>query len=285
MMKVPTKVIKPIVIAISAILALAIVLTLVYFLAFRTLTIVSDSAFSLVLPKATMRSIRTTMAAKGIRVRTEVLTVNDFDDKDTFVSRIEKVKGSYVLLSPVSSAFAASKRINVSQILEDSTVIAMYGEKSSLFDCTLVSDEKSGWVEAAQKLSSDFEKTASNVSLIYENGKVPYIQDIKSFFPESRLSVFEDNGQSKLFASETLKKTDELSIVVSMCPYYSRLGDFFKNPGSLCWVVDYRFVPVVPKKQLYGMVVPDLSQALKEAIKTEKGSESEITVEYGYEEL
>ena len=81
------------------------------------------------------------------------------------------------------------------------------------------------------------------------------------------------------------KKMDELSVSVSMCPYDRRLSDFFKAPGKLCWVVDYRFVPVVPKKQLYGMVVPDLSKALKDAVKAEKGTASEISVEYDYEKL
>ena len=276
---------KPLIIAISAVAALAIVCILIYMFAFRTLSVVSDSAFSLVLPKSTMRDLRFSMVFKGIRVRTVYLEDSAFDSPEAFRTRLMKEKGSYVLLGPVSSAYAVSKKINVSDLLKESTVIAMYGKKSSLFDCTLVSDEKSGWIKASNALSSEFEKTAQNVALIYENSAVPYVQDIKDCFSDSRLTVFEDDTQSRLFASETLKRTDELSIVVAMCPYYSRLGDFFKTPGTLSWVVDYRFANAVSPKQLYGIVVPSLSRSLKGVLKTEKGSSSVSELEYDYEKL
>lgn len=285
MMKVPYKIRKTLVIAVSAVAALAIVCTLIYMFAFRTLTIVSDGAFSLVLPKSTMRNLRTSMFFRGIRVRTVYIENSAFDSPQAFSSRLEKVKGRYVLLGPVSASYAKSNDINVSQLLKKSTVFAMYGEKSSLFDCTLVSDEKSGWIKAAEALASEFEKTAQNVALIYENDTIPFIQDIRNCFSEARLSVFEDDGHSKLFASETLKKTDELSIVVAMCPYDSRLNDFFKAPGTMSWVVDYRFANSVAPKQLYGIVVPSLSRAIKSVLKTEKGSSSVVEMEYDYEKL
>ena len=270
---------KPLVIAISAVLALLLVCTLIYLFAFKTLTIVSDNAFSVVLP-------RFSMATKGIRIKVETLENDAFDSTEAFVSRLEKIKGKWVLLSPLSSAFADSNRINVSELLPKSIVIAMYNEKaSSLFDCTLVSDEKSGWIKAAEALSSEFEKTSSNVALIYERDTVPYVQDIEDCFSESRLSVFNDDGASKLFFSETLKKADELSIVVAMCPYDSRLNDFFKTPGTLCWVVDYRFANTVAPKQLYGKVVPAFARSLKAVLNTEKGSSTVATLEYDYEKL
>ena len=270
---------KPLVIAISAVLALLLVCTLIYLFAFKTLTIVSDNAFSVVLP-------RFSMATKGIRVKVRTLDNDAFDSTEAFVSRLGKIKGKWVLLSPVSSAFAAANKINVSELLPKSTVIAMYNEKeASLFDCTLVSDEKSGWIKAAQALSSEFEKTSSNVALIYENFTVPYVQDIKDCFSESRLSVFEDDGSSKLFFSETQKRTDELSIVVAMCPYDSRLSEFFKKPGTLSWVVDYRFANTVAPKQLYGKVVPAFARSLMAVLDTEKGSSTIATLEYDYEKL
>ena len=270
---------KPLIIAISAALALLLACILIYLFAFKTLTIVSDNAFSVVLK-------RFSMATKGIRVRVETLENDAFDSPQSFVSRLEKVKGNWVLLSPVSSAYAADKKINVSDLLPNSTVIALYNEKaSSLFDCTLVSDEKSGWIKAAKALSSEFEKTSSNVALIYEKDTVPYVQDIKDCFSESRLSVFEDDGSSKLFFNETQKNADELSIVVAMCPYDSRLSEFFKTPGTLSWVVDYRFEKAVSPKQLYGIVVPAFARSLKAVLDTEKGSSVVATLEYDYEKL
>ena len=276
---------KTLSIAISAVVALAIVCTLIYMFAFRTLTVVSDSAFSLVLPKSIMRDLRSSMFFKGIRVKTAFLDDEAFDNAEAFKTSLGRIKGSYVLLGPVSSAYAESKRINVSDLLKESTVIAIYGKKSSLFDCVLVSDEKSGWVKAAQELSSEFEKTAQNVALIYENDAVTYVQDIKDCFSDSRLTVFEDDTQSRLFATETLKKTDELSIVVAMCPYDGHLSDFFKTTGTLSWVVDYRFANAVPKKQLYGIVVPSLSRSLKAVLNTEKGASAVSNLEYDYEKL
>ena len=78
---------------------------------------------------------------------------------------------------------------------------------------------------------------------------------------------------------------DRQNIVIALCPYERRLYDFFSSPGTVKWVVDYRFAPAVPKSQLYGMVVPTFEEAIKEAMETEKGGHTTVRLEYRYEKI
>ncbi len=285
-MKVRNRLRKAILIVLAAVLALALVCSAVYFLAFRTFTIVSDSAFSQVLPKASIRRMALSLATKGIRLKVQNLSDDAFFNEGLFTSGIRKVKGNWVLLSPVSSAFAISEGINVSEILDRSVVIALHEKTDSgLFDCNLVSDEGTGWVRAAGRIADEFSTTSQNVALIYEKDSISYLQDIVDCFGYGRISLFEDEKSSGLFVNETKKELENLGIVVAMCPSDRRLGDFFKTSDSLFWVVDYRFAPAVPSGQLYGMVVPDFQTAFEQAMLAGKGSSSTVTLEYLYEKL
>ncbi len=285
-MKVRRKPRKTLLIILIVIMSLAMVCSAIYFLAFRTFTIVSDSAFSQVLPKATLRRLGISMATKGIRLKVENLGDDSFMNEDLFTSRIRKVRGDWVVLSPVSSAYAVSGGINVSELLERSVVIALHGNvHSGLFDCNLVSDEKTGWIQAAGQLADEFATTSRNVALIYEKESLSYLQDIVDCFGYGRLSLFEDQKGSGLFVNETKKELADLGIVVAMCPSDRRLGDFFKTADTLFWVVDYRFAPAVPSGQLYGMVAPDFESAFNQAMDVTKGSASVVTMEFLYEKL
>ena len=286
MSKVPGKTRKPLLIVLIVILAVASALALVYYFAFPTFTIISDSAFSAVLPKAELRRLGLSMATKGIRLKIEAFENDCFYAPESFSSHLERVTGKWVLFGPTASSFSVQNEINVRDILARSVTIGIYADPdTNLFDCTLVSDFTSGWIEAATAISDEMSKTSRNTALVYENSVILLAQDIESCFQTGWLSVYEDDGQSRLFVSTTLSEMDKQNIVIALCPYETRLNDFFKNPSSLSWVVDYRFAPVVPQSQLYGMVIPKFEEAFEKVMKITKGSIETIVLEYRYEKL
>ena len=269
-----------------AIIALVILACAIYFLALPTFTIVSDSAFSAVLPKAELRRLGLSMATKGIRLKIEAFENDSFYAPESFSSRLERVKGKWVILGPTASSYSVQNEISVRDILDHSVTIGIYADPdTNLFDCTLVSDFTSGWIEAATTISDEMSKTSRNTALVYDNSVILLAQDIESCFQTGWLSVYEDDGQSRLFVSTTLSEMDKQNIVIALCPYETRLNDFFKNPSSLSWVVDYRFAPVVPQSQLYGMVIPKFKETFEKVMKITKGSIETIVLEYRYEKL
>ncbi len=273
-------------IIISAVAAVALVCTMVYFLAFRTFTVLSDSAFSTVLPKAELRRLGLSLALKGIRLKVDALEDAAFLDEQTFLQRIGKEKGSWVLLSPACSAFCVSNGISAVTALPESVVIAMYANPDTeLFDCTLVSSDLSGWIAACDAVSEEMQRTSSNCALIYELDGFRYAKELEQRFAAGRLSVFVDDGESRIFVSDTASELDRQNIVLALSPYEGRLHDFFSKPGTVRWVVDYRFAPAVPESQLYGVVTPDLESAIETALRCEKGSFSAIDLEYTYERI
>ena len=286
MRKVPETVKRTVAIIAIALASAALVLAMVYFFAFPAMTIVSDPAFNQVLPKAELRRLGLSLAAQGIRLKVETLQSNSLGDAEAFVSAISKAKGSWVLLSPAASAFAVSNGINVCELLPKSLTIAIFtNPDTGLFDCTLVSDEDSGWSMAARTIAVEMATTSKNAALVYEKDRDKSLDAIREAFRTGWLSQFEDDGESRLFVSETMTELDRQGIFVVLCPYESRLSDFFRSPGTVSWVVDYRFAPAVPKDQLYGIVKPNLKEALQIAMGCEKGSIYYVNMEYAYGQL
>ncbi len=284
--KASRKVKRTLAIGLMVIAAMVLSLIAIYFLALPTFTIVSDRAFSTVLPKAELRRLGLSLASNGIRLKVDTFKDESFESPESFSNRLGKVKGRWVLLSPVLSAYSVNNAIDVSEMLSDSVAIAMYAyPDTGLFDCTLVSDERSGWVKAASSVASEMAVTARNTALVYEVDSIAYRNDIVACFSPGWLSVFEDDGQSRLFVSSTMAELDRQNIVIALCPYESKLYDFFSSPGTVNWVVDYRFAATVPKSQLYGIVIPAFSDAFGEALHCEKGQSSTVKLEYRYEKL
>ena len=128
--------------AILIIIAVVIVLgaaAAVYFLAFDSMTIVSDSAFSQIVPQKTVTMLRLRCALKGIRLSVTRLTDDCFYSEAAFEARLGRIRSDYVLLGPLSAAYAVKNYIDVSDLLKSSIVLAIHdSEGSHLFDCTLL---------------------------------------------------------------------------------------------------------------------------------------------------
>ncbi|MFC2821759.1 MAG: hypothetical protein ACFN3H_03180, partial [Spirochaetales bacterium] len=113
--------------------------------------------------------------------------------------------------------------------------------------------------------------------------RITYSDDIASAFLRDTLSVFKEEGGSRLFASQTMDEMKKSGIVLALCPYVENLSSFFSSGSSVYWIVDYRFAPAVPKGRLFGIVAPDFIGALKLAKVAEKGAGKTYELGYVYE--
>ena len=75
---------------------------------------------------------------------------------------------------------------------------------------------------------------------------------------------------------------------LGMCPHLEGFYNVFAMDETISWIVDYRYSTIVPSKQLYGTVLPDLSGLAKtiplkkEALRTEV-SGGTLDLEFKYD--
>ena len=273
-----------IVLRIAALLLLLVLLcTAVYFLFFPKITLVSDSSFQQVYTSSDMWSLRLEYASHGFRLKVMKLADSAFDSEVAFKSALSKAKGRAVILSPLASEYCVVNEIRMSELLEKSIVVGInIYPVNECFDFTLVPNEKSGWIEAATSLEAETSKMSQNVALVYESEVGSYVEDIVSCFPNGHVSEFKKVSGTSLFPTNTLNAMDEQGIVLAMCPYVSSFHRFFVGNTTVQWIVDYRFASVVPKTNLYGIVVPDLSVVIGISKTTEKGAYVSDSLPYKY---
>lgn len=275
---------KAVIIILSVIIAVAAAAAAVYLFAFGTLTIVSDPAFSQVVPGGTIARLRLEYAMKGIRLRVKGLSDDCFRSRALFSETLGRIRSDYVVLGPLAAAYAVHCELDVSDLLPSSVVLAIHGQEGSmLFDGTLVSDVGSGWMKAASEISRETSTMSQNVGLVYDNDSKGMAEVIISCFPSGHVTEFDKSSAGRLFASTTIDQMNRLGIVIAMCPSVSSFNDFFSSDSSISWVTDYRLALAVPEKNLYGVVVPDLSALLDTAKSVGKGSHTISVLEYRYE--
>ncbi len=267
----------------SVVLLLFAFLAFVYFVLFDTFTLVSDISFNQVYSQYLMKD-RIHYATKGIRLKVKTLEETCFYDNDTFIAELSRIKSDYVLLSPLSSWNAYQYETNVSSLLPGSVVLGIGSESfMGFFDCLLLSDERAGWLEACRTIAAETASMSQNIGLVYDLDSIDYASDIIGCFGENRVSVFNRDGSSRLFASVTLDAMNKQGIVLALCPYATSFNSFFNSDSTVSWVVDYRLATVVPSENLYGVVRPDLQSVLEIAKSTQKGQVSMNSMEYCYE--
>ena len=276
---------KILIIIVSVILLLAGAASVVYFLAFDSMALVTDDAFMQVVPSGTLRELRMNLAGKGIRLKVVKLPEKTFSAVDPFTSALSVLKDDYIVLTPVPAAYVANNMIDVSSLNPSSIVLGIHDSSAAqYFDCTLVSDEMTGWEKAASSLIADTESMSQNIALVYEGKSRDLAQGIAACFPTGHVTEFEKEGTSRMFASGTISQMDKLGIVMAMCPYVSGFSGFFDSKGSsVSWITDYRLAPAVSEGNLYGMVLPDFNSIYTIAAATEKGAHDTAVLEYVYE--
>ena len=267
----------------AILLFLALICSAVYLLAFPRITLVTDSSFLQVYPSSDIRSLRSEYASHGIRLKVLKLADSAFDSEEQFKAALGKARGRAVVLSPLASEYCIREEIDVAMLLEKSLVVGInVDSENEVFDCTLVPDEKTGWIEAAITLEAETSKMSQNVALVYESEGIAYIEDIVSCFPNGRITEFKKVSNSSVFVSNALDKMDNQGIVIAMCPYVSSFPRFFISGTTVKWVVDYRFASVVPADNLYGVVIPDLGVVTDIPKAADKTSRTVYSLPYKY---
>lgn len=272
------------IITVSVLVLLAGAAAAVYFLSFDTVSLFSDTSFRQVVPSGTVTSLRFRLALDGKRLNVVSMPDQCFGSPDVFRSALASSDCDYAILSPVPAAYAVINEIDVSALLPDTVVLGIHDETgTSFFDVSLVSDELSGWEDAAAAISAETASMSQNIALVYESTIDELAQDIMEFFPAGHVTEFRKKGALRMFASTTLETMDEQGIVLAMCPFVNGFANFFNRENPVSWIVDYRFASTVPAASLYGVVAPDFGSLPAILRAAEKGSRTAVTLNYIYE--
>lgn len=268
-----------------AILLLIAALCAVYFFCFERFVLVQDPAWGYLLPQSARLSLRLELAKTGKRLVTVNVTSSELSDQVFLTPIFLDLQAKEVLLSPIVSQCVVNYNLDVSDLLGDCIVYGLWNESCSLFDATIISDVNSGWLQAASTLKT----MSQNVGVVYDSLGTSAFQTIKSEISgsdlENGLVEYLYDAESHLYFSSTLSDMNEKQIVLALCPHLSDFNNFFSLDNSVSWIVDYRYAKMVPKKQLYGVVSPNLASLVKalDQSPATKNCEALYTMEYKYD--
>lgn len=236
-------------------------LAFVYFIAFERFVLVMDPAWSYLLPSSELFSMRFALAQKGYHLVVVHTSATNLDDSTSFTSLLLSLKGSEILLGPLASASAVQFGIDVTSLFENAVVYGMWSQSCNNFDVTLISNISAGWQDAITKVTT--KTMAQNVAMVYDSETISVYKAIDSITPTGDFLGYYYDGQSKIFARNTVSDMNEKQVVIALCPHLENLYDLVSLDTSISWIVDYRYAQIIPKKQLFGTVLPDLTGFVK----------------------
>lgn len=252
------------------------VVSAIYFVGFDRFVLVSDPAWSYLLPCGEIFSLRLTLAQKGYRLEIVDASASQLDEVSAFTPMLLALKASsedVVFLGPLASSCAVRFEVDVSALLPNVVVFGLWNEACNNFDVTLVADVNAGWIEAAKAVakassgarsgsvtkSSEMQTMAQKVAVVYDFDGTSAFEAIESVIAEDSLLPCYYDGESHLFASDSVLSMQQEQVVLAMCPHLEGLYDLVSMDESVSWIVDYRYASIIPKSQLFGIVLPDLS--------------------------
>lgn len=231
--------------------------------------VVSDAAWSLVLPKAEVSRMRLSLALRWHRlvvVQADASSLADGQALDEFIDDVcNKPKVDAVLFGPVASSKIVEYYLDAGALLADKAVYGIYGTQTGLFDATLVPAVEQGWIQASEAVRDEVVATSRNVAIVSDSKGSVYNEAIVSILPQGMATEYIDEDGARLFVSNTLEDMNRLGIVIGMCPRLDGFYTVFDRDDTISWIVDYRYSTIVPSRQLHGIVLPDLSGFAKTA--------------------
>ena len=245
------------------------VVSAIYFVGFDRFVLVSDPAWSYLLPCGEIFSLRLTLAQKGYRLEIVDASASQLDEVSAFTPMLLALKASsedVVFLGSLASSCAVRFEVDVSALLPNVVVFGLWNEACNNFDVTLVADVNAGWIEAANGArggsvtkGSETQTMAQKVAVVYDFDGTSAFEAIESVLAEDSLLPCYYDGESHLFASDSVLSMQQEQVVLAMCPHLEGLYDLVSMDESVSWIVDYRYASIIPKSQLFGIVLPDLS--------------------------
>lgn len=266
-MKRPSKTAKRILVAMAVVIAITAAVTGAFLLTARRFVVVSDAAWSLVMPKGEFSRMRSTLALKWHRLIILQPDASVFDgslELESFLYGLkDEVEEGVVLLGPLSSSKVVEYEVDACSILEETAVYGIYGTRSALFDATLIPNPESGWMSAATEMAKKASPMSQNIAIVSDSRGSVYNETIISQIQAGKVNEYINEDSSRLFLSNTIQEMNRLGIVIGMCPHLEGFYNVFDMDDTISWIVDYRYSTIVPSKQLYGTVLPDLSGLAK----------------------
>lgn len=258
---------KRILIAMAVIVAAMAAATGTFLLTARRFVVVSDAAWSLVMPKREFSRMRFALASKWHRLiilQPDASVFADSQNLESFMYDLnDEVGDGVVLFGPLTSSKVVEYKVEASSILENAAVYGIHGEGSAFFDATLIPNPESGWRSAASAIAKKIASMSQNIAIVSDSMGSVYNEAIMSQFQTGMVNEYINEDASRLFVSNTIQEMNRLGIVLGMCPHLEGFYNVFETDDTISWVVDYRYSTTVPSKQLYGTVLPDLSGLAK----------------------
>ena len=266
-MKGLSKTAKRILVAMVVIIAIMAAVVGAFLLTAQRFVVVSDAAWSLVMPKKEFSRMRFALARKWHRLiilQPDASELGDSQSLESFIYDLnDEVGDGVVLFGPLVSSKIVEYNVKASSILEKTAVYGIYGTESPLFDATLVPNPGSGWERAASAVAKKVSSMSQNIAIVSDSKGSIYNEAIMSQFQDKMVSAYINEDSSRLFVSNTIQEMNRLGIVLGMSPHLEGFYNVFTMDETISWIVDYRYSTIVPSKQLYGTVLPDLSGLAK----------------------
>ncbi|WP_320130709.1 hypothetical protein [uncultured Sphaerochaeta sp.] len=200
---------------------------------------------------------------------TKVFIVDPLPLDDDLLSQVfSDKKTKMVLFSPLLTAL--EKKENFQEGPARPFVVGMgpLGLENVFFDVVLTADDDAGWSDAALFLKEEQRKHHLPTALLFQQGDERSEASAKSFeasFPDASLQVLEQTEETtgKAYAQSVLKKMQNQKILQVAAPGVHQLEDYFGSDTTLQWVVDVRYLMLVPYSQQLAVVADDLSLSVK----------------------
>jgi len=216
-------------------------------------------------------------------IEADSTVLSSAQELETFITDLSKNKKvSCVLFGPIASSQITKYNIDASTILRDSVVYGVNSNQSELFDITLCINPQSGWEEASTAVAKENNSIPQNVALVTDTSGTAYKEAIVSQFASNMITEYINENENRLFISNTINKMNKLNTVLAFCPHLKDFYMVFSQDNTISWVVDYKYSTIVPKKQLYGIVLPNLSGFAKTAILEKPQTKQVLQLDYKY---
>ena len=167
-MKGLSKTAKRILVAMVVIIAIMAAVVGAFLLTAQRFVVVSDAAWSLVMPQKEFSRMRFALARKWHRLiilQPDASELGDSQSLESFIYDLnDEVGDGVVLFGPLASSKIVEYNVKASSILEKAAVYGIYGTESPLFDATFVPNPGSGWEQIGamrQKQTSALQKAMS----------------------------------------------------------------------------------------------------------------------------
>lgn len=251
----------------TGIILLLIILTictlcaLVYFALFSRFILVQDEAWNMIMPKSYYVRLRCQLVKSGYRLKVITIAQDDVFEKEYLNDLFERLdNGGFVLASPVITSAVLSNEINLSKSFEKTTILGIGNNNDNgYFDTVLISNSRDGWSSAA----SESVQSTDTVAIIYNDlsaNEARLISETLGTLNYVKLNVDDYGNFAK---TELNSKLNDSKVSVVLCPFVENISEYCDGLNSQKWIIDYRFVPAVNKKNLKGYVYPEIYLSIK----------------------